>query len=50
MRRSMLAPSLYLIGTLAAFVAPWVSLVIQVIVPLLFIVPHRIDNELGREP
>jgi uncharacterized membrane protein len=50
MRRSMLAPSLYLIGTLAAFVAPWVSLAIQVIVPLLFIVPHRIDNEVGREP
>ncbi|HME23129.1 MAG TPA: TMEM175 family protein [Acetobacteraceae bacterium] len=50
MRRSLLAPSLYLIGTLAAFVLPWVSLVIQVIVPLIFILPHRVDSEAGREP
>jgi hypothetical protein len=43
-RRSLLAPLLYLVGTTAAFVVPWVSLSIQVIVPLLFIVPHRIDQ------
>lgn len=49
MRRTLLAPSLYLVGTLAAFILPWVSLVIQVIVPLIFIVPPRIDSEVGRE-
>ncbi len=43
MRRSLLAPLLYLIGGLAAFVVPAVSLAIQVVVPLIYIVPQRMD-------
>lgn len=43
--RSLLAPLLYLLGTVAAFATPWVSLAIQVLVPLMFIVPHRMEQE-----
>ncbi len=43
MRRSLLAPLLYLIGCLAAFAAPAVALTIQVLVPLIYIAPHRMD-------
>jgi uncharacterized membrane protein len=42
-RRSLLAPLLYLIGAGVAFVEPWLSLIVQVIVPVMFIVPHRMD-------
>jgi TMEM175 potassium channel family protein len=42
--RSLLAPLLYLVGTAAAFATPRVSLVIQVIVPLIFIAPHQMDH------
>lgn len=44
-RRSLFAPLLYLLGTVAAFATPWLSLIIQVIVPLMFIVPHRMERE-----
>ena len=44
MRRSLLAPLLYLVGGAAAFVMPELSLAIQVIVPLIYIVPQRMEG------
>jgi TMEM175 potassium channel family protein len=44
MRRSLLAPLLYLLGCLAAFYVPLASLAIQVLVPLIYFVPHRMDD------
>lgn len=48
MRRSLLAPLLYLIGCVAAFVVPALSLAIQVVVPIIYIVPQRIEG--GDQP
>ena len=48
MRRSLLAPLLYLIGAVAAFVVPALSLAVQVVVPIIFIVPQRIEG--GEQP
>ena len=44
MRRSLLAPLLYFIGGAAAFVVPGLSLAIQVLVPLIYIVPQRMEG------
>jgi hypothetical protein len=42
--RSVLAPCLYAVGTVAAFVEPIVTVAVLAIVPILFILPHA-----GRE-
>jgi uncharacterized membrane protein len=44
MRRSLLAPLLYFAGGAAAFVVPELSLAIQVLVPLIYIVPQRMEQ------
>ena len=43
MRRSLIGPTLYGVATLTSFRVPWVSLAIQVIVPLVFVMPSRVD-------
>ena len=45
MRRSLLAPLLYLIGSVAAFVVPALSLGIQIVVPIIYIVPQRTEGD-----
>ena len=46
-RRGLLSPALYLVGTLAAFELPALSLAIQVLVPIIFFLPAA--TEPGRD-
>jgi uncharacterized membrane protein len=48
MRRSLIGPALYGVATLTSFRFTWISLAIQVIVPLVFFMPSRVD--VGEEP
>jgi uncharacterized membrane protein len=45
LRRSLLAPTLYAIGFIAAFLIPWLSIAVQVLVPIIFFLPARPARE-----
>jgi len=40
-RRGLIAPFLYLTAMGLSFVAPWAAVAVQIIVPVLFVVPTR---------
>jgi uncharacterized membrane protein len=42
LRRGLLAPALYALSLVLAFAAPWAAIAIQVLVPLLYILPTRL--------
>jgi uncharacterized membrane protein len=42
LRKSLIAPSLYAIGMVAAFFAPWMAIAIQVLVPIIFFLPAKV--------
>lgn len=46
LRRSLIAPCLYAIGLVAAFFAPWLSIAIQVLVPIIFFLPVKMASEI----
>jgi uncharacterized membrane protein len=44
MRKSLMAPALYLVGCIAAFFIVWLSLAIQALVPLMFFLPFGVED------
>jgi hypothetical protein len=44
LKRILLGPALYGISMVLRFVSVWISLAIYVIVPLIYILPGRIDR------
>jgi len=48
LRRILLGPALYGVSMILCFVSVWISLVIYVIVPLIYILPGRIDRHWRR--
>lgn len=43
-RRSLLSPALYLLGTLVALVSPAVAVAIYILVPIIFFVPNPLER------
>jgi uncharacterized membrane protein len=41
-RRSLLAPSLYAAGFVAAFFVPWLAIAVQILVPIIFFLPAKV--------
>lgn len=43
-RRSLLSPALYLVGTLAALVSPPLAVAIYILVPIIFFLPNPLER------